>query len=47
VSMVTGSGPVVQAVLYILILFSVLSWGIIFLQSSARSRRPAAVGALH
>jgi biopolymer transport protein TolQ len=30
VSMVTGSGLVVQAVLYILILFSVLSWGIIF-----------------
>lgn len=30
VSMVTGSGPVVQAVLYLLILFSVLSWGIIF-----------------
>src|SRR5215470_4653198 len=30
VSMVTGSGPVVQAVLYVLILFSVLSWGIIF-----------------
>jgi biopolymer transport protein TolQ len=30
VSMITGSGPVVQAVLYILILFSVLSWGIIF-----------------
>ena len=30
VSMVTGSGPVVQAVLYVLILFSVFSWGIIF-----------------
>src|SRR5262249_24420149 len=30
VSMVTGSGPVVQAVLYVLVLFSVLSWGIIF-----------------
>ena len=30
VSMVTGSGPVVQAVLYILILFSVFSWAIIF-----------------
>lgn len=30
VTMVTGSGPVVQAVLYILILFSVFSWGIIF-----------------
>ena len=30
VSMVTGSGPVVQAVLYVLILFSVVSWGIIF-----------------
>ena len=30
VSMVTGSGPVVQAVLYLLILFSVFSWGIIF-----------------
>ncbi len=30
ISMVTGSGPVVQAVLYVLILFSVLSWGIIF-----------------
>jgi biopolymer transport protein TolQ len=30
VSMVTGSGPVVQAVLYVLILFSVLSWGVIF-----------------
>lgn len=30
VSMVTGSGPVVQAVLYLLILFSVVSWGIIF-----------------
>ena len=30
ISMVMGSGPVVQAVLYILILFSVFSWGIIF-----------------
>src|SRR5260221_2019 len=30
VSMVTGAGPVVQAVLYLLILFSVVSWGIIF-----------------
>ncbi len=30
VSMVIGSGPVVQAVLYVLILFSVVSWGIIF-----------------
>jgi len=30
VSMVTGSGPLVQAVLYLLIVFSVLSWGIIF-----------------
>lgn len=30
VTMVTGSGPVVQLVLYILILFSVFSWGIIF-----------------
>jgi len=30
ISMVTGSGPVVQAVLYVLILFSVMSWGIIF-----------------
>jgi biopolymer transport protein TolQ len=30
VNMVTGSGPVVQAVLYVLILFSVFSWGIIF-----------------
>jgi biopolymer transport protein TolQ len=30
ISMVTGSGPVVQAVLYVLILFSVFSWGIIF-----------------
>jgi len=29
-SMVTGSGPVVQAVLYILILFSILSWAIVF-----------------
>jgi len=29
VSMVTGSGLVVQAVLYILILFSVFSWGVI------------------
>ena len=28
--LVTSSGPVVQAVLYILILFSVASWGIIF-----------------
>jgi biopolymer transport protein TolQ len=27
--MVTGSGPVVQLVLYVLILFSVISWGII------------------
>lgn len=27
--LVTGSGPVVQAVLYILILFSMVSWGII------------------
>ena len=27
--LVTGSGPVVQAVLYLLILFSVVSWGII------------------
>lgn len=27
--LVTGSGPVVQAVLYILVLFSVVSWGII------------------
>jgi biopolymer transport protein TolQ len=30
VSMVTGAGPVVQFVLYVLILFSVFSWGIIF-----------------
>src|SRR5512140_174217 len=30
VSMVTGSGPVVQFVLYVLIFFSVFSWGIIF-----------------
>lgn len=30
VTMVTGAGPVVQFVLYILILFSVFSWGIIF-----------------
>ena len=30
VTMVAGSGPVVQLVLYILVLFSVLSWGIIF-----------------
>jgi len=29
-SMVVGSGPVVQFVLYVLILFSVFSWGIIF-----------------
>jgi biopolymer transport protein TolQ len=28
--LVIGSGPVVQAVLYLLILFSVVSWGIIF-----------------
>jgi biopolymer transport protein TolQ len=28
--LVTGSGPVVQGVLYILIVFSVMSWGIIF-----------------
>ena len=27
--LVTGSGPVVQSVLYVLILFSVVSWGII------------------
>ncbi len=30
VTMVTGAGPVVQLVLYILILFSVFSWGTIF-----------------
>ena len=30
VTMVTGAGPVVQLVLYILVLFSVFSWGIIF-----------------
>jgi biopolymer transport protein TolQ len=30
VSMVTGSGLVVQLVLYLLILFSVVSWGVIF-----------------
>ena len=30
ISMVTGSGLVVQLVLYLLILFSVFSWGIIF-----------------
>ena len=30
VTMVTGAGPVVQLVLYILILFSIFSWGIIF-----------------
>lgn len=28
-AMVTGSGPVVQAVLYLLVLFSVASWGVI------------------
>ena len=28
--MVTGSGPIVQAVLYLLIFFSIASWGIIF-----------------
>ena len=28
--MVTGSGPVVQAVLYLLVLFSVISWAIVF-----------------
>src|SRR5262249_39953670 len=30
VSMITGSGLVVQSVLYLLVLFSVFSWGIIF-----------------
>src|SRR5438874_6934630 len=30
ISMVIGAGPVVQFVLYVLILFSVFSWGIIF-----------------
>jgi biopolymer transport protein TolQ len=30
VTMVIGAGPVVQLVLYILVLFSVFSWGIIF-----------------
>jgi biopolymer transport protein TolQ len=30
VTMVTGAGPVVQLVLYILVLFSIFSWGIIF-----------------
>lgn len=29
-SMVTGSGPVVQGVLYLLVVFSVLSWAVIF-----------------
>ena len=29
-SLVSGSGPVVQAVLYLLILFSIVSWAIIF-----------------
>jgi biopolymer transport protein TolQ len=29
-SMITGSGPVVQGVLYILVIFSVLSWAIVF-----------------
>jgi biopolymer transport protein TolQ len=28
--MVTGSGPVVQSVLYLLLAFSIISWGIIF-----------------
>ncbi len=28
VDMVAGSGPVVQAVLYILLIFSVISWGV-------------------
>ncbi|HVM97878.1 MAG TPA: protein TolQ [Candidatus Acidoferrales bacterium] len=30
IDMVTGSGPIVQAVLYLLILFSVFAWAIIF-----------------
>jgi biopolymer transport protein TolQ len=30
IALVTSSGPVVQAVLYLLILFSIVSWGIIF-----------------
>ena len=44
VSMVTGSGPVVQAVLYVLILFSVFSWGIIFykLRQVRQARRQSA-----
>jgi len=31
--LITGSGPVVQAVLYILVFFSIVSWGIIFHKS--------------
>ena len=44
ISMVTGAGPVVQAVLYLLILFSVVSWGIIFykLRQIRMARRQSA-----
>jgi len=44
VTMVTGSGPVVQAVLYLLVLFSVFSWGIIFykLRQISVARRQSA-----
>ena len=47
VSMVTGSGPVVQFVLYLLILFSVFSWGIIFYKLRQIRVARAPVGALH
>jgi len=40
IAMVTGSGPVVQLVLYLLILFSVASWGIIlYKQRQIRAAR--------
>jgi len=42
VTMVTGSGPVVQGVLYLLILFSIASWGIILYKTNQirSARRP-------
>src|SRR5438132_6498413 len=44
ISMVIGAGPVVQFVLYLLILFSVFSWGIIFykLRQLRAARRQSA-----
>ena len=45
--MVTGSGPVVQAVLYLLVLFSVISWAIVFFKFRQLRRTRTRVRAVY